>query len=110
VLFNAAGYSLAVIMFGCGLVYVLGTNQGVLHSLLTWSPLRYLGRISYTFYLYHVAVLSIVSRYLNSSISMRMVSLTLTIGVAGLSWQVLESPILKRRSKPVASLERAVAA
>jgi peptidoglycan/LPS O-acetylase OafA/YrhL len=39
-----------------------------------------------------------------------MVSLTLTIGVAGLSWQVLESPILKRRSKPVASLERAVAA
>jgi len=110
VLFNAAGYSLAVIMFGGGLVYVLGTNEGVLHSLLTWSPLRYLGRISYTFYLYHVAVLSIVSRYLNSSISMRMVSLTLTIGVAGLSWQVLESPILKRRSKPVASLERAVAA
>ena len=47
--------------------HVLGTGEGVFHTLLTWRPLRYLGRISYTFYLYHVAVLVIVSHYLHTS-------------------------------------------
>jgi peptidoglycan/LPS O-acetylase OafA/YrhL len=110
VLFNAAGYSLAVTMFGGALIYALGTGQGAVHRILIWSPLRYLGRISYTFYLYHVGVLVIVSRYVNSTGLKAAVGLALTIAMAGLSWQVLESPILKRRSKGVAVVERAVAA
>ncbi len=110
VFFNAGGYSLSVLMFGGALIYVLGTREGVVHSLLTWRPLRYLGRISYTFYLYHVAVLVIVSHYLNSSILRAVAGLVLTSTIAALSWHILESPILKRRKRTVAPLGSAVAA
>jgi peptidoglycan/LPS O-acetylase OafA/YrhL len=110
VLFNAAGYSLAVTMFGSALIYALGTGQGAVHRVLVWSPLRYLGRISYTFYLYHVAVLVIVSRYVNSTRLRATLGLALTIALAGLSWRFVESQILKRRRTPVASVQPAIAA
>jgi peptidoglycan/LPS O-acetylase OafA/YrhL len=97
-------------MFGGALIYVLGTGEGAVYRVLTWRPLRHLGRISYTFYLYHVAVLVIVSRHLISSSLRVVVSLALTIAIAGLSWRVLESPILNRRIKTVAVIARPVAA
>jgi peptidoglycan/LPS O-acetylase OafA/YrhL len=110
VFFNAGGYSLSVTMFGGALIYVLGAGEGVVSSLLTLRPLRYLGRISYTFYLYHVAVLGIVAHYLNSLMLKAIASLILTIAIAALSWHVLESPILKRRRRAVEPLGSAVAA
>jgi peptidoglycan/LPS O-acetylase OafA/YrhL len=110
-LFNAAGYSLSGLTFSGALIFVLGSTEGVSHYLLTLTPLRYLGRISYTFYLYHVAVLVIVSRYLNSSTLRAVASLMLTSAIAALSWHVLESPILKRTRRTVSpTTARAVAA
>jgi peptidoglycan/LPS O-acetylase OafA/YrhL len=56
VLFNSIGYSLSVSLFGASLIYVLGIRQGILYNILTARPLRFLGLISYTFYLYFLAV------------------------------------------------------
>ena len=110
VLFNSAGYSLVALMFGGCLIWALARDGGLMHRLLTWRPLRSMGRISYTFYLYHVAVLVIVARHLNSLMLKAMVSMAVTLAISWLSWKLFESPILKRRQKKFAAIEQAVAA
>lgn len=98
VLFNSLGYSLSTLMFGGTLVYALSGN-GVLIHLLRWSGLRYLGRISYTFYLYHVAVMSLLERQIHSFIPLAFTSFFFTFAISSLSWHFIESPILKRRGE-----------
>jgi peptidoglycan/LPS O-acetylase OafA/YrhL len=53
--FNSLGYTLVGTVFGSSLVYVLGSRRGFVHWILTRRALRYLGKTSYTFYLYHSA-------------------------------------------------------
>jgi len=104
ILFNAIGYSLSTVMFGGSLVYVLG-GRGVLCDLLAWSGLRYMGRISYTFYLYHVAVLSLLEHQIHDLVPLAVASFAVTSGISALSWRFIESPILRRGSwKNVASV------
>jgi peptidoglycan/LPS O-acetylase OafA/YrhL len=93
-LFNSIGYSLTVIAFGGAVTYVLGIEQGIVHWALTCKPLRYLGRISYTFYLFHVAILEKTALYISSPVACGLVSFVLTLGVAAISWHWLEARIL----------------
>jgi peptidoglycan/LPS O-acetylase OafA/YrhL len=72
--------------------------KGVTRKILEWRPIRYLGAISYGIYVYHIPVMMIVYStflvVLNSGRSSRaVVSATLTIGVASLSWFAFERPI-----------------
>jgi peptidoglycan/LPS O-acetylase OafA/YrhL len=100
ILFNSMGYSLSAAFFGSALIYVLGAQSGFLHTLLTTRPLRYLGLISYTFYLYHEAVLLKVGQYVHSSpILNALVAFCVTVLISLLSWHLLEAPILGRSAK-----------
>ena len=98
VLFNTAGYSLSTLMFGGLLVYSLAPSETI-QRILSWSGLRYLGRISYTFYLYHVAILYLLERRIHARIALTLVSFAVTTSIAALSWHLIESPILKRRQE-----------
>ena len=99
ILFNSLGYSLSVIIFGGALVYVLATERGMVHSLLTSRTSRYLGQVSYSYYLYHVAILEKMRLYVSSSWVRGITSFALTLGVAALSWHLMEGPILQGRGR-----------
>jgi peptidoglycan/LPS O-acetylase OafA/YrhL len=99
ILFNSIGYSLSAVCLGCALIYVLGLQKGFLHTLLTARPLRYLGLISYTFYLYHEAVLLKAGQYLHSRIFIALAAFSVTILISVLSWHLFEAPILGRSTK-----------
>jgi peptidoglycan/LPS O-acetylase OafA/YrhL len=79
---------------------------GSVGSLLRWSGLRYLGRISYGMYLYHFLALLIIARvckklgigFPQAGVNRLVVAGILTVGMAALSWHFFEGPInrLKR--------------
>jgi peptidoglycan/LPS O-acetylase OafA/YrhL len=104
--FNALGYTLIGITFAGALTYVLGSRQGSVHRVLSMPALRYLGKISYTFYLYHFGVLLVFLRIFHSRALSGVAAFLVTTGIAALSWAILESPILTR---PTAKVMRAVA-
>lgn len=97
ILFNSVGYSLSVILFGAALTCVLGLREGFVYKILTARPVRYLGLISYTFYLYHVAVLLEVEQRVHSTALVAAVSFAITVAISGISWHFFESRILKMR-------------
>lgn len=69
---------------------------------LTWSPLVYLGKISYGIYVYHVFVIIIMSPLLvhlgmsanHDALGRLLILFALTITLASLSWHYLEKPFL----------------
>jgi peptidoglycan/LPS O-acetylase OafA/YrhL len=104
ILFNSTAYSLSAACLGSVLVYALGgKKKGFLHKVLTAPLLRYLGLISYTFYLYHEAVLLKVGQYFHSRIPIALVAFSVTILISVLSWHWFEAPILGRSRKDLAS-------
>jgi peptidoglycan/LPS O-acetylase OafA/YrhL len=103
VLFNSIAYSLTAVCLGSTLIYVLGLKKGFLHTLLTARPLRYLGLISYTFYLYHEAVLLKAAQYFHSRILIALAAVSVTILISVLSWHLFEAPILGRSAKRLAA-------
>lgn len=94
IFFNSVAYSLSAMCLGSTLIYVLATQTGFVHTLLTASALRYLGLVSYTFYLYHEVVLLKVGQYLHSPIPIALVAFSVTIIISALSWHLFETPIL----------------
>ncbi|MEM9543717.1 MAG: acyltransferase [Cyanobacteria bacterium P01_E01_bin.42] len=107
-LIQSFGYSLLAIFFASLLVFSLSVEEHrVFPRLLSWFPLRYLGRISYGFYVYHYVALflfrdSLTQYTLNLThsywLSEILIFLFFTIAIAAiasLSWFILEKPILK---------------
>jgi len=108
VLFNAIAYSLSVVGLGSILVYILGSQEGLLHTFLTTRPLRYLGLVSYTFYLYHEGVLLQVGLYLHSRIPIALVAFSVTILISVFSWHYFEAPILGRGTEELPRALRSI--
>jgi peptidoglycan/LPS O-acetylase OafA/YrhL len=67
---------------------------------LRLRPLRYLGQISYSMYLVHLGMITLVFTRLQG-VAGAALALALTIGYAALSWRFIESPLLG--SKPESS-------
>ena len=66
--------------------------------ILSMQPLKYVGRISYGLYLFHIPVFWCVERMLPASpIVQSIVKVAATFSVASLSWVLVESPLLARR-------------
>jgi peptidoglycan/LPS O-acetylase OafA/YrhL len=98
VLFNSLGYSL-IAWFFCGvLLLTLTLTRGAVLATLEWRPIRYLGRISYSFYLWHWAILLLLSQRIHSIPLLALSGFTLTVAIASISWHFIESPLLSARS------------
>lgn len=91
-----------------GLVILHAGSRGL--SVLRWSPLTYVGMISYGLYLYHVIVMSameLVFRKLGyyhtfgpeRPLYRSLVEFTISLAIAALSWQFLERPILRLKDR-----------
>jgi len=79
---------------------------GIAGRLLEWGPIRYVGKISYGAYLFHLLVpylllAPLVDRfggtYENKGLVNFVVTSLLTIGIAALSWHLFEAPINRLR-------------
>lgn len=103
--FNVLGYSLIMVVFGSALVRSLGMTGGRTFAVLTSRPLRYMGQISYTFYLYHMAVMDKLAQYVHPRLEIAIGGFLITCLISVLSWHYLEQPILKlgvgRRPPPL---------
>lgn len=86
-----------------GLVLLGAVNgQGWLQKLFEWKPLRYLGWISFSFYLWHPCVLMVV-RNIPLSIPTEILFwliLGLTTGISHLSYRLIEVPSSKLKYTP----------
>jgi peptidoglycan/LPS O-acetylase OafA/YrhL len=96
-LFNTVGYSLIVIIFGAVLVWTLGMSPGFWRQLFASRPLRYMGQVSYTFYLYQVAVIDKLSQHIRSRPEVVVLAFVITGLFSAFSWHFFESQILKLR-------------
>jgi len=99
-LFNILGYSLLVVIFGATLVWTLAMKAGLAFRFLVSRPLRYMGQISYTFYLYHVAFIDKFAQHFRSRAEVGVLAFMVTALFSSSSWHFLESRILKLRPKP----------
>jgi peptidoglycan/LPS O-acetylase OafA/YrhL len=98
--FNILGFSLIVLFFGAGLVWTLGMQDGFWRKLFVSWPLRYMGVISYTFYLYQVAVMDKIAVHVHSRAEIAVLGFLITALFSTLSWHFFESRILQIRFAP----------
>lgn len=79
---------------------------------LGWRPVAHLGRISYGLYIYHYFMPQLVSKYLPvirlSNLYRFVFLVVISIGMAEVSWWLIERPILKLKDR-VPRLQRALA-
>jgi peptidoglycan/LPS O-acetylase OafA/YrhL len=99
VLFNALGYTLIGMAWAGVVTYVTGSGKGFVHSILSLPALRYFGKTSYTFYLYHLGVLLVLARSIQSYSLLRITAFLTATAIAAVSWEMLESPILQEPAK-----------
>ena len=78
--------------------------------LLTWRPLRAVGRVSYGLYLWHFFVFTIVAEKMGGSSSLTRIATAIGITTAAtlFSWFVVEQRFLRRKRR-TAKTEAAVA-
>lgn len=84
------------------------TEPGALDRILAWRPLVFIGRISYSMYLWHILVCYELARVVTFGHHMHpfywVIGYTLTVGIAWASHTFVESPLLSRA--PRATSER----
>lgn len=89
----------AVVASGIGLTVA---PRWSVHGLLALPPMRFLGRLSYSWYLWHWPPLVLVVAYVGHEVSVlqRVVCSVLALGLAWLTFRFVEDPI--RRATPLA--------
>jgi peptidoglycan/LPS O-acetylase OafA/YrhL len=99
-------YEMILIAYAGLLLWALG---GRAVQFLQFWPLRYLGRISYTFYLVHTAALILVRRHVHHYSIGNIYAFAAALLFSTISWYVIEQPILHmdgRRIGPPVRSER----
>lgn len=103
---STIGFSLVDLTCALVLAFVVSSPKGRLADALRWAPLVYIGQISYGLYLFHypvgMVVRSALGRYLPVSEGGTLnliVSVVLSIVLAGLSWRFFESRVLRLKDR-----------
>lgn len=88
----------AVLLYGV-------VRHGWAVRILEWPPLRYLGKISYGMYVYHLAIIWLMGYFFNLNLAERfplplaLVTFALVWVVAALSYQWMEKPIMDLKDR-----------
>jgi peptidoglycan/LPS O-acetylase OafA/YrhL len=96
-------------LFALSLMSACVVGLSVMHSgskplfFLRWSPLRFLGGISYSLYLFHGLVYLCFLQFCQSTWAMTLVVLVLSIGLSWLSFRYIETPLLASRNVRVSA-------
>ncbi len=107
---QGVGYSLLALAFGAVVLVAATAPAGSrLHAALAWKPLRVLGTYAYAMYLFHFPVRTILLAVgarpdrvppvlgsgLAGQLAFHALALGVTLGLAWVSWRVIESPCLR---------------
>ncbi len=98
--YSILNYWFAIVIYGVA-------REGWFLRFLEWGPIRYLGKISYGLYVYHLAIIWFVARIRDLGIENEGIAKPLTAGialivtvlVASLSYFALEKPILSLKDR-----------
>ena len=99
-----AGHSWIAVFYGMLIVWVTARPSGALGAVMRFPALRALGVISYAVYLFHIPVIAAVFAWYRGQppslrgigdVTLVLASLGITLGLAMLSWYVLERPLLR---------------
>ena len=84
------------------LIFLITTNPAsTLFAVLDWPPVRFVGRISYSFYLLHFIGLSLALRCApQSTLVLFGLGVLFTIPIAWISWRGVEVPFMKLARSP----------
>jgi peptidoglycan/LPS O-acetylase OafA/YrhL len=80
------------------IVNLVGTPDSVLARAIACPPLRFLGRVSYALYLFHLLARNVVYHYMPSgSLYLNaLLTISVSIALAAASWKIVESRVLAR--------------
>jgi peptidoglycan/LPS O-acetylase OafA/YrhL len=84
------------------LLFVQGGHSPIV-SVLEWGPFRYIGRISYGLYLYHLPIFYFYHSLIGvrapalGSLFNNLASAAIAVAVAAASYRFIEKPLLSRR-------------
>ena len=89
------GYFLAAIAIAAVVARVAQPKSGVLGAVLSWSPIRWIGRISYGLYLWHWPIYVVVTteRTGLDGTPLLLVRLAITFAAATASYYLVEMPV-----------------
>ena len=103
--FMGAGFSLLAGMYASLLVLVVVNPGRIERSIFRWAPLRTLGTLAYAVYMFHAGVSfllhgSILGREPRlddwPSVFVTLLSLLTVLLLAGISWRMMEQPLIRR--------------
>jgi peptidoglycan/LPS O-acetylase OafA/YrhL len=80
---------------GAGGLIIVSLNSAWCHKILSWSPIHFLGQVSYSLYLWHCVVLLYCVHLLYGRMPLGAImclSLVLTFSVSWCSWRFIELP------------------
>ncbi len=85
---------------------LLSAPASLMSRLIALAPLRYLGRISYSLYLFHLLTRNVVYHYRpHGSIDLNaLLTIGISVALASVSWKLLESRVLARPAGSPASV------
>ena len=89
---NVTIYEACLLISSGGVTYAIA-GRGV--GWLRWKPMTYVGKISYSMYLIHLAVIIVVDR-LFDGVSAAAIALIVTLAYASFSWNFMERRLLAR--------------
>jgi peptidoglycan/LPS O-acetylase OafA/YrhL len=102
--FDMFGYSL-IAAFSTSLIAFVATAKNTpLCGLLSRRWIVYLGTISYMMYLIHGQAIHVTLGIGRYAVIARTVAMFASIGFASLSWHLVESPILGRKTRRMANV------
>lgn len=80
------------------IVNLVGTPGSVLARAIACPPLRFLGRISYALYLFHLLTRNVVYHYMpHASLYLNaLLTIVISVALAAASWKIVEARVLAR--------------
>ena len=91
------GWALALVVLAWGVVVAASALRlpTIARPVLEWRPLVWLGRISYSVYLWHLAIIAIVAEHHpDDPLAVAAIALPITLGIGWISYRVVERPLL----------------
>jgi peptidoglycan/LPS O-acetylase OafA/YrhL len=87
------------------IINLVGTPESLLARAIACPPLRFLGRVSYALYLFHLLTRNVVYHYMpNGSVYVNaLLTISISVALAAVSWKIVESRVLARGRKATAA-------
>lgn len=78
-------------------IYMYATGSGYIGKVLTSKALTYVGKYSFSIYLYHVIFLKFISDKHQHSLTWLLFAMAISVGAGGIMFYLIEKPLLRAR-------------